>query len=210
MKISGIGVFIAWLITMVLGYVGLGTYFYEMFEGMDPSMLSVGPVVVFAVFALASMVVTVIWARNLGSDRPAAEVPSGRRRFLVGGAALTGGVIGVGAATAGRMSGWFRTTLPMMGETSEADSTSDSPHPSWKGSRIVSRKPLGSTGFMVSDISIGTGRLMGHSDPEALFREALDRGVNYIDTSPDYAGAKSETAIGNVLKDRNREELFVV
>ena len=210
MKQIGLLTLAAWVVSMLLGYFGLGSYLYERFEGMDASMLPLAPSIVFVFSVVVSITLSIIWARQPGPGSSEAAVPSGRRKFLMGGAAITGGVIGVSAATAGRLSGWMRTTLPMMGEVGTEVLTSENPHASWQGSRIVAKKPLGSTGFMVSDISIGTGRLMRHADPEGLFRAALDRGVNYIDTSPDYAGAKSETAIGNVLKDRNREELFVV
>jgi predicted aldo/keto reductase-like oxidoreductase len=198
----------AWLVTFLLGYFGVGSYLYELMEGMDLNMVPKAPVVLFVIGLLASITLSVMWARNMSSSQIPA--PTGRRKFLMGGAAVTGGVIGATAAIAGKLAPWMQSTIPMMQEVGQEVLTSTSPHADWKGSTIVQKRPLGSTGFMVSDISIGTGRIMRHSDPEGLFREALDRGINYIDTSPDYAGAMSETTIGNVLKDRNREELFVV
>ena len=199
---------VAWVITAILAYAGIGGYLYEMLEGMDRSMIPLYLPVLCVISLLVSIYLSVKWARNLGAELPPEDAPSGRRKFLLGGAAITGGVVGGVAATVGKMSPWFQSTLPVMNE--QATLTSPNVHPDWQGARIVSKRPLGKTGFMVSDISIGTGRIMGHSDPQGLFREALDRGVNFIDTSPDYAGAMSETTIGNVLKDRNREELFVV
>ncbi len=210
MKNIGLITLGAWLMTCVLGFVGLGTYLYEMMEGMDRSMIPMVPTILFVGFLLVSIVLSVLWARNLGEGLPESEAPSGRRKFLLGGAAITGGVIGGTAAVAAKMAPWLESTVPMMRETGADVLTAKNPSDSWKGSRIVQKRPLGSTGFMVSDISIGTGRIMRHTNPEDLFREALDRGVNFIDTSPDYAGAMSETTIGNVLKDRKREELFVV
>ena len=201
---------VAWLATAIMGYFGLGAFLYERLEGMDPAMLPVAPTAIFVLLALTSLVLSVLWAKNLGSDDATVAPPAGRRKFLLGGAAITGGVVGVSAATVGKLSGWLRTTLPVMNEAGEEVLTAAEPHKSWEGARIQAKRPLGRTGFLASDISIGTGRIMRHSDPEGLFREALDRGVNFIDTSPDYAGAMSETTIGNVLKDRNREELFVV
>ncbi|MDA0979591.1 MAG: aldo/keto reductase, partial [Proteobacteria bacterium] len=137
-----------------------------------------------------------------------APPPSGRRKFLLGSAAVTGGVIGAGAATVARMSGWIQTTGPAL--AGDVEKTAPGAHPDWSGATIVHKRPLGNTGFMVSDISIGTTQFMRHPDPEGFLTKVLDRGVNYIDTSPDYAGAQSETIIGNVIARRNREELFIV
>ena len=210
MKQIGLITLGAWIVTMMLGFFGLGAYLYEMMEGMDRSMIPLVPTVLFVIALVTSITLSVIWAKNLGAGLSAGETPSGRRKFLLGGAAITGGVIGGTAAVVAKMSPWLESTVPVMQETGQDELTADNPNDIWRGSRIVQKRPLGSTGFMVSDISIGTGRIMRHTNPEDLFREALDRGINYIDTSPDYAGAMSETTIGNVLKDRNREELFVV
>ena len=200
----------AWVITCLLGYFGLGAYLYEGAEGMDLSMVPLAPSVVFGVFLVISPVLTIIWAKNLGSELPPSKAPGGRRRFLLGGAAVTGGLIGGTAAVAAKIMPWMQTTIPMMRETGPDEATADVPHESWKDARIVAKRPLGSTGFMASDISIGTGGIMRHTNPGDLLREALDRGINYIDTSPDYAGALSETTVGNVIRDRKRDELFVV
>ena len=199
----------AWVVTIVLAYLGLGGYLYEMLEGMDSSMLPMVPLVLFIVAAIAAIALTIMWAMRLGSEADsAAEPPSGRRKFLLGGAGVTAGVVGAGAATGAKMMGWFQTTMPAL--MTETEQTSPNPHADWAGAQIVHKRPLGKTGFMVSDISVGTTQFMRHADPEGYLTEILDRGVNYIDTSPDYAGSESETIIGNVLAKRNREELFVV
>ncbi len=208
MKNLGMIAIVAWVVTWLLAYIGLGNYLYESLEGMDRSMIPIGLLVAFVVLVLASLALTVMWARNLGKNSPEEQAPSGRRKFLLGGAAMTGGAIGAGAATLAKMSGWFTVTGPAM--LAETEKTAPEFNPNWEGAHIVHKRPLGRTGFMVSDISIGTTQIMRHSDPEGLVRGAFERGVNYIDTSPDYAGAKSETAIGNVIKDWKREELFVV
>ena len=210
MKQMGLITLVAWLVTFVLAYVGLGGFLYEALEGMDRSMIPMAPPVMFAVMAVVSIVLSVMWARQLGSDsaETGAEPPSGRRKFLMGSAAVTGGVIGGGAATMAKMSGWLQTTGPAL--RVQTEQTAPAMNEAWKGSTIVHKRPLGNTGFMVSDISIGTTRFMNHPDPEAYLTEVLDRGVNYIDTSPDYAGSKSETIIGNVISKRKREDLFVV
>lgn len=199
MQQMGLVTLVAWIITILLGYFGLGGFLYEALEGMDRSMIPLAPPVLFAVMLLASIVLTVMWARQLGSHVADGEAvpPSGRRKFLMGSAAITGGVIGGSAATVAKMSGWLETTGPALRASTEQ--TSPSFNEAWKGSQIVHKRPLGNTGFMVSDISIGTTRFMNHPDPEAYLTEVLDRGVNLIDTSPDYAGALSETIIGNVI-----------
>lgn len=79
------------------------------------------------------------------------------------------------------------------------------PSPAWAGSRVRRYRPLGGTGFEISDISFGCA---GLSDP-AVARYAFEQGVNYFDTSPDYSHAGSERALGEALRDVPRERLFV-
>lgn len=70
--------------------------------------------------------------------------------------------------------------------------------------RVRRYRPLGSTGFEMSDISFGTGAL---SSPN-LFLRALERGINYFDTAPDYG--QSEEHMGKVLaKYKKRDEIFI-
>jgi aryl-alcohol dehydrogenase-like predicted oxidoreductase len=80
-------------------------------------------------------------------------------------------------------------------------------------------RPLGRTGLLVSPIGMG-GATFGyvnrasnwdpHSDAGrrtviATLNRGLDRGVNYIDTSPLYGNGYSETLIGEVMKTRRRD-----
>ena len=74
----------AWVVTFLLGYFGLGAWLYEVMEGMDRSMVPLAPSIAFAIAVVTSIVLTVMWARNLGSDAPAEDKPSGRRKFSVG------------------------------------------------------------------------------------------------------------------------------
>jgi aryl-alcohol dehydrogenase-like predicted oxidoreductase len=70
--------------------------------------------------------------------------------------------------------------------------------------RIQRYQPLGNTGFKMSDISFGTGRLSSPS----LFLRALERGINYFDTAPDYGQA--EEHMGKVLATYDkRDEIFI-
>ena len=65
----------------------------------------------------------------------------------------------------------------------------------WKGARVKGYRQLGRTGWKVSDIVLGTGRIRGE-DGEQIARLAIDRGVNYFDTSPDYSGARQRAGDG--------------
>jgi len=64
---------------------------------------------------------------------------------------------------------------------------------------------LGRTGLFVSEISLGGSPLPDWS----LFREIIERGVNYIDTSSSYSNGNSERQIGRLLKETERDKVFV-
>ena len=75
-------------------------------------------------------------------------------------------------------------------------------------------RPLGRTGFEISEVSFGAwaiGGTWGHVDDtesmSALHR-ALDRGVNFFDTADVYGDGKSEKLLGRLKKER-RETVFV-
>jgi len=64
---------------------------------------------------------------------------------------------------------------------------------------------LGRTGLQISEISLGGSPL-----PDwAILRQAVDRGVNYIDTSHTYMNGNSERQIGKLLKEVGREKIYV-
>ncbi|UCE85825.1 MAG: aldo/keto reductase [Deltaproteobacteria bacterium] len=83
--------------------------------------------------------------------------------------------------------------------------TAETPQEAWSGSRVARYRPLGRTGFEMSDISFGCA---GLSDP-AVVRRAIERGINYFDTSPDYSHAQSERALGEGIRGVPRDALFV-
>jgi len=118
-----------------------------------------------------------------------------RRGFLKGAGAL-GGVFGLGALLK------YQTQLFLLGDAPVQAGKED---PSWSDSRVRSYRPLGRTGWKMSDISMGTS---GLDDPEVV-RRAVDRGINYIDTSPDYSNALSETSVGKGLQG-SRDKVFLV
>src|SRR5690606_8090423 len=128
-----------------------------------------------------------------------------RRRFLAGAAATTGGVLAGGAASVLAIRGWVTTTGPALQQ--DVPQTDPNPRDAWKGSRIQSYRRLGRTDFEVSDISLGSGRIKGEVG-EKIAREAIERGVNYFDTAPDYSEAGSELALGRAMKG-HRDKMFV-
>jgi aryl-alcohol dehydrogenase-like predicted oxidoreductase len=74
---------------------------------------------------------------------------------------------------------------------------------------------LGSTGLKLSVVSLGGsgyGRIYGDFDERearAAFRSAIDKGINYIDTSPFYGEGSSESFIGDALIGIPRDRYFI-
>lgn len=74
-------------------------------------------------------------------------------------------------------------------------------------------RALGKTGVMVSALALGgvIGMQLPPSadhDPAAIANTALDLGITYFDTSPDYNNGQSETNYGEVMA-RRRTEVFL-
>jgi uncharacterized protein len=73
-------------------------------------------------------------------------------------------------------------------------------------------REFGKTGVKVPIIGVGTAPagFRGRKEAANLFAECLDRGLNYFDTAPEFAGyGKAQAGLGDVLKTR-RQEAFVV
>ena len=73
-------------------------------------------------------------------------------------------------------------------------------------------RTLGKTGYNVSAIGFGAWAIGGTSwgkqedkDSIQALHDAIDRGVNFIDTAAGYGGGHSERLIGKVLKERSEE-----
>lgn len=119
---------------------------------------------------------------------------SNRRSFLKTGGVMTAAVIGSAA-------------LPKLGATAStsADSSQRDAMPT---------RNLGKTGYKVGIFSLGGQASLErpHNEDVAvpIIEKALDRGVNYIDTSSIYGGPErwSEQYIGRVMK-RRRAETFL-
>ena len=76
-------------------------------------------------------------------------------------------------------------------------------------------RPLGTTGFAVSDISLGTWQVGGKwgepfsaATADAILDAAADTGVNFIDTADVYGDGASEAAVGRLVR-RRAERIFV-
>jgi predicted aldo/keto reductase-like oxidoreductase len=210
--LSGRLVFGLWLLTFAAGFIGLGGYLQERVEGIDPAQIPLIPTIIFVFLLLDAIVVTVWWAVTLQPSNNAAnktaDTPSvsGRRKFLTGSAAMTGGVIGVAGATAARVAGWGTVTGSAIG--GQTEQTAAVNKEAWRGAQIREYRPLGKTGLMVSDISAGSTRLHQNADPVGFLQAMLDRGVNYIDASPDYA-PESEDIIKQAIAGRDRSKLVI-
>ncbi|MBF0183275.1 MAG: aldo/keto reductase [Magnetococcales bacterium] len=69
---------------------------------------------------------------------------------------------------------------------------------------IKNYRALGKTSIKMSDISFGAGKLPSAS----MILRAIDQGVNYFDTAPDYGN--SETLIGEAMgRIKQREKIFI-
>ena len=71
---------------------------------------------------------------------------------------------------------------------------------------------LGDSGLQVSELCMGTMTfghkfgvigVVGQEEADALIRAALDAGVNFFDSADVYSEGKSETSVGQSLKNLN-------
>jgi predicted aldo/keto reductase-like oxidoreductase len=139
------------------------------------------------------------------SEQILSGVGATRRRALrtlgAGGATVAAAVGGLGAAVA-RNRGW----LPVANDffITQVENTAPNPRPEWKDAYIKNYRRLGRTNAFVSDISLGSGRI----DQVDVAIAALDRGITYFDTAPDYSGTGSEQLLGQAMKGR-RDKVFL-
>jgi predicted aldo/keto reductase-like oxidoreductase len=222
-------VLVALALALVAGFFGVGRLLYVLPVGLDTSAFVAGDwIQAFApeakhaiggmVWLLVSLLAIGVVAFWLVRRSVAGTVDADRRSFLTGagsgaGVALGSIVLG-GAAAASRGLLGVGTGTSGWGPVSEHinDGTVPFTHPEWKdawrGSRVESYRRFGRTEWNVSDIVLGTGRIQGENG-EKIARQAIERGVNYFDTSPDYSGAGSENAMGKAIKTVPRDQFFV-
>jgi predicted aldo/keto reductase-like oxidoreductase len=125
-----------------------------------------------------------------------------RRAVLRATGAATAVTVGGAAGFILPNRGWLPVVRDFFGTTVETESPA--PDPAWKTSHIQSYRRLGRTNVMVSDISLGSGRIRDADVPRALF----ERGVTYVDTAPDYSDAGSERLLGEAMRG-HRDKMFV-
>jgi hypothetical protein len=80
--------------------------------------------------------------------------------------------------------------------------------------REMPYRTLGNTGQKVSCIGMGGSHIgkpsLTNVEAIRLIREALDRGMNFMDNSWDYNKGDSEVRMGNALKDGYRQKAFLM
>ena len=196
----------AWIGTAALAAVVTAPTFAKLIEGYDRSrLLGLGELVVGAAF-LTSLGLTVSWATRL-RRRDRATPASGRRRFLLGALGAAGGLAATLAAVIAPNRRWFSVSVRNIFAV-RPPYKADSDDPAWSGARVSEYRRLGRTEFRVSDISLGSGSSTGGRQTSAVAREAIERGINYFDTAPDYSEAGSEKRLGEAMKSV-RDQMFV-
>ncbi len=132
------------------------------------------------------------------------DVPTRRKVLRVVGSLGTGAVASAGglALAVGRN----RTWVPIAGNlfASRVQNTAPHPIPQWDGSRVRNYRRLGRTNVFVSDISLGSTRI----NDVNVARRAIERGITYFDTAPDYSDANSEKVLGEAIKG-HRDKIFL-
>jgi aryl-alcohol dehydrogenase-like predicted oxidoreductase len=229
---------VIWLTLVVAvcaGYFGAGDYMYRMAIGLDPSAfpggealqslaLSVNPDLTTTVAGAIWMLLWIALAGIVGfvlvraqvRQRAALADPA-RRSFLTG--AALGSVGGFAAVVVAGLSGAVHALFGVgrsgdgwAGVAQGIGADVVKTHPEWKAgwkeSRISGHRRFGRTGWDVSDIVLGTGQIKNGTDGERIARLAIDRGINYFDTSPDYSGAGSENLMGQAIAGV-RDKLFI-
>ncbi len=115
---------------------------------------------------------------------------------------------GTVAAVAGGAMAGCGAAQPAL-ETAPDDSapSPEETQPAASAAPLIKRfRTLGRTGFEVSDISMGCGRI---SDANVV-RYAYDNGVNLFDVAEGYGNGDSERKIGEAMAHMDREKIFIV
>jgi aryl-alcohol dehydrogenase-like predicted oxidoreductase len=77
----------------------------------------------------------------------------------------------------------------------------------------IARRPLGSTGEMVSIIGLGGYHIGAQADEKesiAIIRTAIDNGMTFMDNCWDYNDGASEIRMGRALRDGYRQRAFLM
>jgi aryl-alcohol dehydrogenase-like predicted oxidoreductase len=199
---------------LVASWTVLGTTFHRLIEGMDrtqilrPALAVPLALILVAIRAWTARVPRAAcpacgWRPRAWLLQPAsgeAALPERRRLLRVLGASLAAGAGAFGAVLL-RNRGWIRVGRNI---GPPVETMAPVARPEWRGARVRNYRRLGRTGVMVSDISLGSSNIKSVE----VARLALERGVTYFDTAPDYARHGSEEILGEAMQGR-RNEVFV-
>src|SRR4051795_5695091 len=91
-----------------------------------------------------------------------------------------------------------------------------SPRRSWPGRRVppMDMRPLGRTGVQVSPLCLGA-MMFGawgntdHDDSVRIIHQALDAGINFIDTADVYSAGESEEIVAKALAGGRRDHVVL-
>ncbi len=199
--------FASWLLTVGFSYAYLSEFLGYRIEGRLVAQDEIGLAALVLVSAGVSIVLTVRWAGAPSTSSETTGLRPARRRFLVALLGTGGGLAATLAAAIVPNRRWGSVTVknifavrpPYMADVARDE---------WGGSRVTGYRRLGRTEAFVSDISMGSGSSTGGRQTLQVAREAIDRGINYFDTAPDYAEAGSENRLGEAMKGQ-RDKMFV-
>ncbi|HEU4430006.1 MAG TPA: aldo/keto reductase [Myxococcota bacterium] len=215
------------LAVAAFGYFVAGGLLYLLPIGLDWRAFPLGGVIerlfralgyqgenaISAVFWLGACLLA-LWAAVIAARFGAKQSqPNALRRHVVTGGALLGATALASGAAALRALFGLGTGTKGWGAVSEGISGAkvETTHPSypdaWKNARVQAFRTLGRTGWNVSDVVLGSGRIKDEKGAD-IVRLALDRGVTYVDTAPDYSAAGSEEAVGRAIRGM-RDRVFL-
>jgi uncharacterized protein len=216
---------------LAFGYFALGPLLYSLFIGLDWAAYPAGPLIeklfrglgytghnaisgVFWLLLGLLAVIGVVFVAARGRVR--ADTDPARRKLLTGAAtgvvsALGAAVLAGGGAALRSLFGWGRDDTgwgPVnRGIQATVEATNPTYPESWKGAHVQAYRTLGRTGWRISDVVVGSGRIRDQKGTDVV-RLALERGVTYVDTSPDYSATGSEECVGRAIRGV-RDKVFV-
>jgi aryl-alcohol dehydrogenase-like predicted oxidoreductase len=102
--------------------------------------------------------------------------------------------------------GWGAAAAVVGGCTGNETAQKTSPETASKELTVKQYNEIGKTGLKMSDISMGCGGL----DNPYVVERAIDVGINYFDTAPDYGNGQSEITLGKVFADKAKRDKCII
>jgi len=200
---------VSWIVTAGLSATVLSPFLSKTVEGRHFETTELLPLALTGLAVFVSIGTTIRWARGKrpGIAAEGSALESSRRRFLLGALGTGGGVAATVASAIAPNRDWINVTIKNIFAVNppyKAEVSKDA----WRGSRVESYRRLGRTEARISDISLGSGASTGGRQTVDVTREAIERGINYFDTAPDYSSTDSEHRFGEAMKG-HREQMFV-